>query len=82
MEPLTNTCYQHYNCNAIRITIVIGVSCIIDYKRMYAIMFRAAELAVRYIESGEAENAVFALQTAQLVCENIYIESDDGTENT
>ena len=51
-----------------------------DYKRMYAIMFRAAELAVRYIEKDEKENAVFALKTAQLVCENIYMETSDEDE--
>ena len=50
-----------------------------DYKRMYAIMFRAAELAVRYIENNEAENAVLALKIAQLACENIYIESDGNS---
>ena len=51
-----------------------------DYKRMYTIMFRAAELAVRYIETGETDKAVFAIKTAQLACENIYIENDGTTE--
>jgi hypothetical protein len=51
-----------------------------DYKRMYAIMFRAAELAVRYIENDEHENAVIALKAAQLACEHIYIESDGDWE--
>ena len=48
-----------------------------DYKRMYQIMFRAAEYAVREIEKGEPDTAVFAIKLAQLACENIYIETAD-----
>ena len=51
-----------------------------DYQRMYTIMFRAAEMAVRYIENNESNNAITALKLAQLICENIYIESDETEE--
>ena len=51
-----------------------------DYKQMYAIMFRAAEMAVRYTENNEPKNAILALKLAQLICENIYIESDENEE--
>lgn len=51
-----------------------------DYQRMYTIMFRAAEMAVRYIENHESNNAITALKLAQLICKNIYIESDETEE--
>lgn len=51
-----------------------------DYKKMYTIMFRGAEMAVRYIENNEANNAIVALKLAQLICENIYIESSQDDE--
>lgn len=47
-----------------------------DYKRMYILLFRAAEYAVRLLEKGDIPNAIFTLKLAQLQCENIYIESD------
>ena len=47
----------------------------VDYKRMYQIMFRAAEYAVRQMEQGELETAIYAIKLAQLACENIYIET-------
>jgi len=48
-----------------------------DYKRMYQVMFRAAEYAVRKMEQGEIDTAVFAIKLAQLACENIYIETEE-----
>ena len=52
----------------------------VDYKKMYRIMFRGAEMAVRYIENNESKNAVIAIKLAQLICENIYIESSQDDE--
>lgn len=49
-----------------------------DYQKMYVLMFRAAECAVRLLEQGDVANAVFALKVAQLQCENIYLESEEG----
>ena len=80
MELLTNTHHKNYNCNANSITIINEVNCMADYKQMYAIMFRAAEMAVRYTENNEPKNAILALKLAQLICENIYIESDENEE--
>ena len=48
-----------------------------DYKKMYILMFRAAEYAVRLLERGDVANALLALKLAQLKCEDIYIESAD-----
>lgn len=47
-----------------------------DYKRMYILMFRAAEYAVRLLEKGDIPHAIFTLKLAQLQCENIFIESN------
>ena len=50
-----------------------------DYKRMYAIMFRAAELAVRELQTtNNTQQAVFILKLAQSACEEIYISDDEN----
>ena len=48
-----------------------------DYKRMYILLSRAAEYAVRLLEKGDIKHTIFTLKLAQLQCENIYIESDN-----
>lgn len=48
-----------------------------DYQRMYVIMFRAAEYAVRELEKENVANAMTAIKLAQLVCENIYLETSE-----
>ena len=48
----------------------------VDYKRMYVLLFRAVEYAVRLLERGDVSNAVLALKLAQLKCEDIYMESE------
>ena len=51
-----------------------------DYKRMYAIMFRSAELAIRELQTSKnAEQAIFILKLAQSACEEIYISDDENT---
>ena len=48
-----------------------------DYEKMYFLMFRAAERAVRQLEGKDIAGAVQTLQKAQLACEEIYIESPE-----
>lgn len=48
-----------------------------DYKRMYIMMFRAAEIAVRELEENKApDRAILVLKLAQAACEEIYISAE------
>jgi len=51
-----------------------------DYRKMYRLMARTAEYAVREIQQGNLDAAVFALKLAQLKCEDIYLESTEYEE--
>ena len=55
---------------------------VIEYypiNRFYPLRKTVTE-AVRYTENDEPKNAILALKLAQLICENIYIESDENEE--
>ena len=54
-----------------------GADGMADYQRMYVLMFRASELAARFMEQGDIENALLTLRIAQLQCENIYLETTE-----
>ena len=49
-----------------------------DYRRMYRLMFQAAEKAVRQLEENDMLGAVWTIKNAQLECEEIYIDTEDG----
>jgi len=52
-----------------------------DYEKMYGLMFRASERAVRQLKENDLLGAVWTIKNAQLECEEIYIESsEDGRE--
>ena len=48
-----------------------------DYRRMYRLMFQAAEKAVRQLEENDMLGAVWTIKNAQLECEEIYIDTED-----
>ena len=49
----------------------------IDYPKMYRILFNAITDALRQLEEGNTTNAIQILKSAQQTTEDIYIETTD-----
>jgi len=49
----------------------------VDYEKMYILMFRASERAVRQMEKNDIPAALRTIKEAQLACETIYIEAPE-----